>query len=42
MMCPEVDNPVRYEIHAVTHFLHTENMSTVEIHCELCVMAKMQ
>jgi hypothetical protein len=31
-----VDNPASCEIHAVFHFLHTQNMSAVEIHYELC------
>jgi hypothetical protein len=35
MMCSAIDNPTSCEIHAVIHFLHTKNMSAVEIHCEL-------
>jgi hypothetical protein len=35
-MCPAIDNPTRCEIHAVIFFLHTKNMSTAEIHYELC------
>jgi hypothetical protein len=35
-MCPEIDNPVSYEIRAVILFLHAKNMSAAEIHRELC------
>jgi hypothetical protein len=35
-MCPVIYNPASCEIHAVIHFLHTKNMSAVEIHHELC------
>jgi transposase len=37
-MCPVVDNPGSCEIHAVIRFLHAKIMSTVEIHCELCMV----
>jgi predicted transcriptional regulator len=33
-----IDNPTRCEIRPVIHFLHTKNMSAVEIHCELCLV----
>jgi hypothetical protein len=35
-MCLAIDNHASCEIRAVIHFLHAENMSAVEIHCELC------
>jgi hypothetical protein len=35
-MCPAIDNRASCEICSVTHFLHAKNMSTVEIHRELC------
>jgi transposase len=38
MMCPAIDNPTSCEIRAVIHFLHTKNMSAVEIHHELCAV----
>jgi hypothetical protein len=38
MMCPVVDNPTSCEIHAVILFLHNTNLSTTEIHHELCVV----
>jgi hypothetical protein len=37
-MCPAIDNPASCEIHAVIHFLHSKNMSAVEIHHELCAI----
>jgi hypothetical protein len=37
-MCPAIDNPTSCEIRAVTHFLHTKNMSAEEIHHELCTV----
>jgi hypothetical protein len=37
-MFPAIDNPTSIEICAVIHFLHTKNMSAVEIHCELCAV----
>jgi hypothetical protein len=36
-MCPIIDNPASREIHAIC-FLHTKNMSAVELHRELCVI----
>jgi hypothetical protein len=36
MVCPAIDNPASCEIRTVFDFLHTENMSAVEIHRELC------
>jgi hypothetical protein len=36
MMCPVIDNPTNCEIHTVICFLHTKNMSAVEMHRELC------
>jgi hypothetical protein len=36
-MCPAIDNPARCDILAIICFLHAENLSVVEIHCELCV-----
>jgi transposase len=38
MMFPAIANPTSIEICVVTHFLHTKNMSAVEIHCELCAV----
>jgi hypothetical protein len=38
MMCPAVDNPASCEIRAVARFLHAENKSAAEIHCELCAL----
>jgi hypothetical protein len=38
MMCSVIDNPVSCEINALTCFLHTKNMSAVEIHRELCAV----
>jgi hypothetical protein len=38
MMCPVIDNPISCEIHIVVHFLHTKNISAVEIHPELCTV----
>jgi hypothetical protein len=37
-ICPAIDNPANCEIRAVIGFLHAKNMSTVEIHCELCAV----
>jgi hypothetical protein len=37
-MCPAIDNPANYEIRTVISFLHTKNMSAVEIHLELCMV----
>jgi hypothetical protein len=36
-MCSAIDNSASCEICAVICFLHTKNVSTVEIHRELCV-----
>jgi hypothetical protein len=33
------DNLASCEVRTVIHFLHTKNMSDVEIHGELCVVA---
>jgi hypothetical protein len=38
MKCPVIDNPESCEICAVIHFLHTKNMSAVEIYRELCIV----
>jgi hypothetical protein len=38
MMCPVIDNPTCCKILSVIHFLHTKNMSAVEIHNELCAV----
>jgi hypothetical protein len=38
MVCPLIDNPARCKIQAVIHFLHSKNMSDVEIHHELCMV----
>jgi hypothetical protein len=38
MMCPAIGNPSTCKICAVICFLHTENMSAVEIYLELCVV----
>jgi transposase len=35
-MCPAIDNPASWEIHAVIRFLHAKNMSAAEINHELC------
>jgi hypothetical protein len=37
-MCPAIDKPASCEIPAVIRFLHDKNMSSVEIHCELCAV----
>jgi hypothetical protein len=37
-MCPAIDNPATFEIHAIIRFLHAKNMSVVEIHQELCTV----
>jgi hypothetical protein len=37
-MCPAIDNPTICEIRPVIRFLHTKNMSDVEIHNELCAV----
>jgi hypothetical protein len=36
MMCPVIDNPTSCEIRSVICFLHSRNMSAVEVHLELC------
>jgi hypothetical protein len=38
MLCPAIDSPASYEIRAVIHFPRTKNMSSEEIHCELCAV----
>jgi hypothetical protein len=38
MMCSVIDNPASCEIRAVILFLHNKNLSTAEIHHELCVV----
>jgi hypothetical protein len=38
MMCPVTDNPTGCEIRAVIRFLHSKNMSAVEVHLELCAV----
>jgi hypothetical protein len=35
-MCPAINNPASCEIHTVIGFLHTKNMSSVEIHHKFC------
>jgi hypothetical protein len=37
MMCSAIDNPASCEINAHICFLHTKNMSAVDIHHELCM-----
>jgi transposase len=37
MLCPAIDNPSSCEIRAVICLLHAKNMSSAEIHQELCV-----
>jgi hypothetical protein len=37
-MCPVIDNAASCESHAVICFLHTKNMSAVEIQLELCAV----
>jgi hypothetical protein len=37
-MCPLVDSLSSCEIYAVIHLLHPRNMSSVEVHNELCSM----
>jgi hypothetical protein len=37
-MCPAINNPASCEIHTVTSFCHTKNISTAEIYHELCVV----
>jgi hypothetical protein len=41
-MCPAIDNSVSYKICAVISFLHTKNMSDMEIHHELCAVVYSQ
>jgi hypothetical protein len=36
MMCPAIDNPTSCEIRVVIHFLHSKDVDTAEISCELC------
>jgi hypothetical protein len=38
MMCLAIDKPASYEICAVVCRLHKQNMSALEIHCELCTV----
>jgi hypothetical protein len=38
MMCPAIDNPASCEIHSLIRFLHAKNMSTTQIHSELCAV----
>jgi hypothetical protein len=38
LKCRAIDNPTSCKIHAVTHVLHTKNMSAAEIHCEICTV----
>jgi hypothetical protein len=38
MMCPVIDNPTSWEICAVICFLHTKNVSVVEMYCESCTV----
>jgi hypothetical protein len=38
MLCPVIANPASCEIRAVIHFLHAINMSTAEMHQELCAV----
>jgi hypothetical protein len=33
-----IDNPANCEIYAIIHIFHTNNMSTMEIHRELCMV----
>jgi hypothetical protein len=37
-----IDNPASWEIRALVHFLHDKNMSTAEIHRELCAAVSSQ
>jgi hypothetical protein len=37
-LCPAIDNPTSSEIRAVIRFLWAKNMSTAEIHRELCAI----
>jgi transposase len=37
-MCPAIDSPVSCEIRAVIRFLHVKNISSAEIHLELCAV----
>jgi hypothetical protein len=37
-MCHVIDNLVSFEIRTVIHFLHTKNITAVEIHRELCMV----
>jgi hypothetical protein len=38
MLCPAIDNPASCEIRALIRFLHAKNMSSAEIHQELCAV----
>jgi hypothetical protein len=38
MMCPVIDNRASCKIRSLIPFLHTKNMSAMEIHCELCAV----
>jgi hypothetical protein len=38
MMCPAIGNHASCEICTVICFLHTKNMSAVEIHLQLCAV----
>jgi hypothetical protein len=38
MLCPQIDNPASCEIRAVIRLLHAKDMSSVEIHRELCAV----
>jgi transposase len=37
-MCPVIDNSASCEIRAIIRLLHAKNMTSAEIHLELCVV----
>jgi hypothetical protein len=37
-MCPAIGNPASCKILGVARFLHAKNLSTVEIHHEVCAV----
>jgi hypothetical protein len=38
MICHAMDNDASCDIRSIIRFLHAKNMSTAEIHCELCAV----
>jgi hypothetical protein len=38
MTCSAIDNPASYEIRILIRFIHAKNMSTAEIHREVCAV----